>query len=244
MEFRYVWRDGVFGTLWEDGRFMPVIAGGAGDGDSGGDDDTEDEDEDDDNSGNRKDENDEDEDEDEDDIKDPKAALRSRDAANARLAKKIKRMEKEAAATAKKLKEQEDSKKSDADKVVEERDALKKQIEDKDVEITARDIRLALLEHDEVSKLSKRRRSLIAKLIADDIEVEDDGDTNIDDLLKDLKKEEPDLFASVSSETDDEDDDEPEKKNKVRAIGKKRKKGIDQAEMETRFPALRGRVSS
>lgn len=249
MKHRLVWRDGVPGWLREDGRFFPVIAGGDGTGDggsSGADDSDADEDEDedeeeDDNAGNKK--------EDIDKIKNPKAALAARDAANARLAKKIKRMDREAADKDKKIKEAEDAKKTDDQKVIDERDELKKTVETKDHEIAGLNVQIALLENDEVAALPSRRRALVIRLLKDELEIDEDGDSNLEDLLKTLKKEEPDLFKKASANGDDSDDEEeepePEKKSKsgTRTVGKKKKgKGIDQSEMVRRFPQLQGRV--
>jgi hypothetical protein len=234
-ELRSGWHHGMFGYWRANGTFMPIIAGAAPDDDgddSGGTDDEEDDESD-----------DEEEDSGGGDIKDPLAKLKAESEKNERLSRKLRKAEADAADSAKKLKDAEDAKKSDQEKLAERADAAEKLVADLEKQIDISTKRLALLDNDDLASLSPGRRKLVLKLIdIDDLEIDDDGASNADELVEDVKKAAPELFESTDSEGDDEESDEEDRKRKQRTASppKKRKKSgeVDRASLEQRMPHL------
>ena len=238
------WRHGILGWVLPGGRFMPVISGG--DGSTGSDDEEE-----------------EDKDDEEEEIKDPKAALKSANEKADRFAKKSSRLEKklkdreeEMQAEIDELKEQIESGASDDGK--KEIETLKSEVEKQKTVIADKDATIILMDHEEIAGLSKRKRKLAIRMLLDDVEIDKDGETNIDELIEQLKEDEPDLFEVAGSQNgsgddgDEEDDDEDEleedgldaggvKTKRRTASPPKKKKGskeIDQATLEKKFPHL------
>ena len=234
------WRGGIPG--WTDGhRWVPVVAGG--DGTEGDDNDTDDDTDDD-------DEEEEDNDTpDEDEIRDPKAYAKSLKDANERLARKLKKKDRDSQALADRLKELEDKDKDEATRKDETLNAVSQERDELGERVRQLEVENALLTREDLMGVPPRRRKLIVSAILPDLEVDDDGDSNIDDLLKDLKKDDPDLFIGKAKDDGSDDDDETSgngtkrKQAPPKTGGAKKKKDADRqtdrASFEKRFPALR-----
>ena len=99
------------------------------------------------------------------------------------------------------LAEIENKDKSDAERLQAERDRLAQQLQERETrlrEVTARGVVT-----EAAGKLNGRAPGLIFKAIKDDLEYDDDGNpTNVDTLLAQLKKDEPELFPAVRGKAD------------------------------------------
>lgn len=239
-ELRSEWRGGIPG--WTDGhRWVPLIAGGAED---GGTDDTDD------------DTDDDDDDDDEPDpaldkIKDPEAYARSLKEANERLARKVKKKDGLLSDVTKRLQELEDKDKDEDTKRNDQLVAAQKERDDLGERVRRLEVENTVLTREELAGVPARRRKMIVSTIMPDLEVEDDGESNLDELLAELKKDDPDLFEVKVKDEDDDDDEDTSastngnrsKKTPPKTGGAKKRKDKDQqtdrASFEKRFPALR-----
>jgi hypothetical protein len=234
-DLRSGWSNGMFGYWRDGGVFMPIIAGAAPDGDEGNNDDTDDD---------TDDEEEEEEEDTKDEIKDPVAKLKAEAEKNERLSRKLRKAEEAAADAAKKLKDAEDAKKSDQEKLAERADAAEKLVSDLEKKLDDSVKKLALLDNEDLAGLTAGRRKLVLKLIdMDELEIEDDGSTNADELVAAVKKDAPELFESTDSEDDGDDSDDggtPKPPKRTANPPKKRKSSqeTDRAALEKRMPHL------
>lgn len=234
MEFMH--KRGVPGWIRPNGEFMPIIGGAQDDPpDPPADDDPDDDDPDDDDADDKGGNN--------DDIKDPVAKLKAESEKNERLTRRLKKEQEDRVAIEKRLKELEAANKSDdektADELKETREAflnLGRESEDLLKENH-------ILKHDKLVGLSGRKRKLVTKLIIDEVTIDDEGESNLDELLEELEKDEPDLFKLVSDDDDEEEEPTPRPKAQTGTAKKKRDKGaIDDAALANRFPTLKRRM--
>jgi len=234
------WRHGVLGWVLPGGGFMPVIAGGEkekeGDPDEGDPDGSEDEEE------------EEDEEDEEEELKDPKAAVKSANEKADRFAKKLKKKDKTISGLQKELEDLKKDASSPDEKVQARLVDLEKKVESSESVVSDRDAVIAILNNDEVSKLPRRRRDLVTKMIFDQVEIDEDGDDNVEELLEELRGDDPDLFEVPKAKDDDEEDEEEEddsgesSRKRRTAPPPKKKKGdkgkYDRATLEKRMPHL------
>jgi len=242
--FEIVWRNGIQGVIRPDGSFMPIIMGAAPDGDDGDDgDDGNDNDSDDD------DEDDDDADDGADDIKDPKAKIHSLTEANARLARKLEKKDGTISDMEKRLKQIEDKDKDEVTKKGEELESTQKELTDLQAQYRELEIENVLLSDDNIVHLSARRRKMIIREVLPDLEVEDDGDSNLQELLEKLEKDDPGLFDNGDKDDDDSKDDadtsatrRPKTKTAPTGNRKKKDKGnqaTEDARIRNKFSAIR-----
>jgi hypothetical protein len=237
-----VLRGGIPWYLFPDGRAFPVIRGaedddaGDGDGDGGDDDADGDGDGDGDGSG------------DGDDTKDPKARLEALQAANDRLSAKVGKRDKALKDLNTRLAELEAEKKTPDEKVQGQLDSLTASVSEKDGRIAELELEVRVLSHEELSQLPAGNRKIILRNLKEDIEIDDDGDDNLQTLIDALKKEVPSLFE-VKKEEDDGDGSADaggasgNGKPKTKPMNKKTKPdgGLDRSRLEQKFPALKNR---
>jgi beta-glucosidase-like glycosyl hydrolase len=231
--------NGIEGYWRPNGSFMPIISGGAedepdpaGQGDEG---DEEEEDEDDAKSGKG-----------EDEIKDPVARIKSLEDQVGRMAKKNRRLEREARRREEEREQEESSKKDELTRTKDENTRLKEENDGLKNTMKKLEVQGLVLAHDAVAGLSKSRRKLVLRLIdLDEVEIdEDDGTSNIDEVIAALKEDEPDLFSTKKEESEEEEEEEeeepaPRRKKTGRAPTKRKgSKEFDDSELRSRLPAI------
>jgi len=240
------WRGGVLGWVLPGGGFMPVIAGGADGEEDEGEEESDDEPE-------EEEEDDEKDEKDEDELKDPKAAVKAANEKADRVFKKLKKKDKTIAGLQKELEDLKKDASSPDEKVQTRLTELETRVKTSDSTVSDRDAVIAILNNDEVAKLPRRRRDLITKMVFDQVEIDEDGDDNVEELLEELRSDDPDLFETPKSKSekdeseDEEDDDEGERdessQRRRTAPPPKKKKGdkgkYDRATLEKRMPHLR-----
>jgi predicted RNase H-like nuclease (RuvC/YqgF family) len=237
-ELRSEIRNGVIGYLRPNGEFMPVIRGAApDDGEKEGKEGEEEE------SSEEEEVSEEEESSEEDEeVKDPKAKLKAESEKNARLTKKLRQAERNQKKLNDRLTELENASKTDEQKKSEETEQTKEELKTIRAEYSRVMAERMLLDNDEIVKLPRRRRKMAIKMLIDDVEIDDDGDDNIEELVKALQDEEPDLFL-VSSNGDGSEEEETEgpkaSGRKVGGTKKKDKNSIDEAQLRNRFKVLR-----
>ena len=231
--------DVLLGWFVPGGRFMPVIAGGA-DGEKDEKDEKEGEEE----------SEEEESEEEEEEIKDPKAAIKAAEAKVDRFAQKLKKKDKTISDLQKEIENIKKDASSPDEKVQARLTELEKKAEAADSTVADRDAVIAILNNDDVAKLPRRRRDLVTKMIFDQVEL-DGSDDNIEELLDELREEDPAIFdvPKPKGEKDDEggdDEEEEEDESSSRrrtASPPKKKKGekgqYDRATLEKRMPHLR-----
>lgn|SRR3990170_646546 len=227
-ELRSVWLEGVFGWLRPNGIFMPMIAGGA------------DEEEEKEKEEEEEEEEDEEEEEEEEEEKNPRILIKALKERERRHAHNVKRTKHELAEAAKRIKELEDKDKSDDEKRDEELTSLRTKVSEMEKDIEARENTILVLSHDEVAKLPSRRRRLIMTMILNDIKIDDDGGDNIDELIEQLKKDDPEVFGLKGEEEEGEEEEEEEQRRTASPPKKKKDKDAarTRASLEKRFPHL------
>jgi hypothetical protein len=205
-----------------DGRFFPLIAGGSGDEEEGHEDEEQEEEE-------------EEEQEADDPIKDPAAKIKALEDEKSRHAKKAKRLEREKAELEKKLKEKEDAEKTDEERKSEELVGKERRIAELETAVAERDATILMLSHEKISALPPKGRKFAMKLLSDDLEIDEDGDSNLEELVVALEKEYPQLFEEPG-----DDDDEEEQKRSASPPKKRKDKtsGYTPEELVKRMPHL------
>jgi len=201
--------------------------------------------------GDNGDENDDDDnDDDDDDDGDPEEQIRNKDAriasledANKRLSKKIGRKDKTIEDQKKEIDRLKDSNKPTDQKVTEELDGLKTSVSDLTGRVTDLTLENVILKHEGLSELVPQRRLHIGRIIRPDLEIDEDGDSNVNELVDKLKNDDPDLFKIEKKSGDDDDEGEEKPPRTGRPVRRTKKtKGIDRAAMESRFPVLAKRT--
>jgi len=179
--------------------------------------------------------------------KNPAARNKALSEANDRLARKLKRKDKEAEEAKRKLKEIEDAGKEPDQKLTEENAELRAESANKDARIAELETRVRLLTHEDVAGLSAGSKELIESWVTPRLEIdEDDGEDNLDEILSELKRKNPKLFEDVSA--NGEENDEDQTRNKKIPSGRqpqnKDRSAPNQSELTSRFPALQGRTKA
>lgn len=227
-ELRPVFLNGMLGYIRPNGLFMPIIAGAEGDPGSEG--------------GNEEEETTTEEEEEEEEtetIKDPEARMKALESEKARHAKKAKKLEKDLADAQKKIQEHEDANKSELEKANEKASASDSRIAELQEQVQDLTLENQLLSNDKVISLPANRRKVVLKALIDDIEIDDDGESNISELLDDLEKSDPGLFKFESSEDEEEEEEETPPRRTAAPPKKKKDKGtVDRKQLEQRFPHL------
>ena len=231
------WVNGRRCIVLADGRVLPVVAGGADEqeegteepGQEGGDE------------GEEEGEGEEggDEGREEEEIRDPAKRLAAIEEANARLSKKLRAGDKEKRELAEKLQKYEDEKKTEDQKLIERAEGAERRIQELEAEVHTLRVERMVLSHEKLSKLPPYRREVILAKLAPDLEIDEDGDSNLDELVAQAEKNDVALFRPP----DDEDSEEEGKPAGTRPVKPpKRGQGPDQAALRKRFPAIaRGR---
>lgn len=189
-------------------------------------------------------EEEEDDDEEDESVKDPKARIRALEEEKTRHAKKAKRAERERDDVMRRLKEYEDAEKTDSEKQSEELQELQSNLKDATDQLDRAEKRIILLQNDEIVSVPGKRRDYVIKMVIDDLEIDEDGESNLSDLLTNLKKTDPFLFGKLK-EGEEEDDDQSGPPAPKTGTGRK-SKGSELAAsrraMADRFPALQKRA--
>lgn len=233
-EPRSGWLNGMFGYWRDNGEFLPAIAGAADDDDSSSEDENSDNEESDD------DEDSDDEEQNLDEIRDPKAKLAAEMQKQRRLSKRLKTAEAALADATKKLEEADNATKTEQQKAQERADAAEKKVEELERKLVETTKKSLVSEHEDLVKLSTDRRKTALKLIdLDDVEIDDDGESNIDDVIAELKSEAPFLFENgTSDEEGEEEETTPKRRSAPPPKRRKDKSASDNMDLITRMPHL------
>lgn len=206
-----------------------------GDGDDDDSDDNDDGDDADD------DDSDDDDDDEDENIRDPKAKLAAEKQKNERITKKLKAEEKARKDLEGRLKQLEDAGKSEDEKTRTRLQELEESDKEKNAHIARLTATNALLANSEIAALPPDRRRLVIRMLQDEVEIDDDGADNVDELLGGAKERDPILF--VLKDDDDEDDaDDSKRRPSGKPVGSKKRKdrnGVDEAALKRRLPAIR-----
>jgi len=226
--------NGVDGWWRPNGTFMPVISGAQDDPPAGGKDEDDDKDKD--------EEEDEEEEDEEEEIKDPKARVKALEAEKDRHAKKSRKLESELHKAAERIKALEDATKTDEDKRAERLTELEKKVTDLERSNSELTVRNTLLSHPDIARLSPVRRKWVIRELAEQFEEDDDGN-NLEEILDELKEQEPTLFETADESDDDDDEEEETPPKRKTAPRPKRRKDkdtqTDVTSLEGRLPALK-----
>lgn len=231
--------NGCEGWIRPDGSFMPLIAGGSGEGE--GSEGSE---------GEEEEEEGEEEEEEIDREKDPQKKIDALNSQLDRAYRKTRKLEKNLKEKEDKEREEEGKKKDELTRATEKATELETTVTSLQERVRNVTIDKLILTHPSIISLSDRKKKLAMKLIdRDDVELDDDDeeDNNVDEVIKALIKDEPDLFKTPKGEEegeeeeDEEEEDEDETPPKRTGRPPKKRKGskeVDESSLRTRMPAL------
>jgi hypothetical protein len=218
------WRKhGVPGYLNDDGRWFPMIAGGQ---DPPPDDD---------------DEGEEDDTPPPSDIKDPAAKIAAMEDQINRLMRKLKQGGRTVAERDKIIKQYEDERKTEQEKTEERLTASDRRVAELEALVNEKDVEILVLSHDKLAGLPGRRRKMIMATLLRELRVDEDGESNLGELLDDMEKDDPGIFKLVAADDDADADANGQVLVKTGTKPDKNKSSetADSEQLRARFPALR-----
>lgn len=209
---------------------------GEGEGESDGDDDDNDDDD-----GDDTDDADDD-DTDDTNLDDPKAKIAALEQKSDRHVKKRKEAEQALKKAQDRLKELENAGKPEDEKQAERLAELERSTEDQNRQIASLSAVNALLVHPDIAKLPPDRRRLAIKMLEEKVEFDEDGN-NVDEIVGELKSNDPIIFSLKDDSSDDGDDTQNGSKSRPsgKPVGGKKRKdknSLDDAALKKRFPAI------